>query len=146
MAIWKVKLKTKLLVLVDYSYQPEFFNILAMGQKYLSFYLHFSFNIHRVIYFEISLGKQFFRWLCRFIYKLCQLFFIYHSWYTSNFESTCKKPLFIKVTLCFWCDFSIKLSWLKRRENKTNTIFYDICYFKKLQNYHIRKNYGSYNM
>ena len=31
-------LKTKLCVLVDYSYKTKFFNILAIGQKYFSFY------------------------------------------------------------------------------------------------------------
>ena len=31
-------LKTKLYVLVDYSYKTKFFNILAIGQKYFSFY------------------------------------------------------------------------------------------------------------
>ena len=40
----KTKVKTKHCMLVDYSCQPEFFNALAIGQKYLSFYAP-SFNI-----------------------------------------------------------------------------------------------------
>ena len=85
---------------VDYSYQPEFFNILAIGQKYLSIYPPTFFNIHRVIIFPIFyLDNRFFSCLCRFIYKLDQHFFIYHSWYTSNFETTYKKPPFIKVAI-----------------------------------------------
>ena len=45
---WKNKLKTELYVLVDYFYWPNFFNILAIGQKYLSFYPPslFNNNIH----------------------------------------------------------------------------------------------------
>ena len=34
----KKQITTKLCVLVDYSYYPKFFNILAIGQKYFSFY------------------------------------------------------------------------------------------------------------
>ena len=66
--IWKGKLKAKPCVLVDYSYWPKFFNILAIGQKYFSFDYQF---FH---------GKQFFSWLGRFMYKLGQHLFIYHSW------------------------------------------------------------------
>ena len=47
-------------VVVDFSYKPKFFNILAVGQKYLSFYLPSFFSIHRVNKFEIFLDKQFF--------------------------------------------------------------------------------------
>ena len=47
----KEKLKAELCILVDYSYQPEFFNTLATGQKYLSVYLPSFFNIHRIITF-----------------------------------------------------------------------------------------------
>ena len=45
-------------------------------------------------------------------------FFVFHSWYTVNFESANKKPPFIKVAISFWCNFSIKLSKLQRREIK----------------------------
>ena len=48
--------------------------------------------------------KQFSGWLCMFIYKLGQHFFIYHSWHTSNPESTNKNPPFIKNVLCFDVD------------------------------------------
>ena len=48
MTIWKGILKTKLCIFVDYSYLPEFFNMLAIGQKYLSIYSPYFFNIHRV--------------------------------------------------------------------------------------------------
>ena len=65
MTIWKDKLKIELCILVDYSYQPEFFNILAIGQKYLSFYQPSFFNIDRVINFQVFLDEQFFSWLCR---------------------------------------------------------------------------------
>ena len=51
--------------------------------------------------FEIFLDKQFFSLLCRFIYKLSQHLFIYHSLYTYNFESTYKKPPFIKAAIFF---------------------------------------------
>ena len=46
--IWKEKLKTELCVLVDYSYWPKFFNILATGQKHFIFYPPslFNNNIH----------------------------------------------------------------------------------------------------
>ena len=37
----------------------------------------------------------------RFIYKFRQHFFVYHSWKTSNFESTYKKPSFIKKVAIF---------------------------------------------
>ena len=33
-----------------------------------------------------------------------QHFFIYHSWYTSNFETTYKKPPFIQVAIFFDVD------------------------------------------
>ena len=46
MAISKGKLKTELCVLVDYFYEPKFFNISAAGQNYFSFYLPILFNIH----------------------------------------------------------------------------------------------------
>ena len=51
MTIWKDKLKTKFFILVDYSYELGFFNIKAIGQKYLSIYPPSFFNIHRVIAF-----------------------------------------------------------------------------------------------
>ena len=86
------------------------------------------FDIHRVISFEVFLGKQFLNWLGRFMYKLSQHFFIYHSCSTSNFESTYKKPPFITIDTFFWCNFSIKLSWLQRKDNKTNTILYERYY------------------
>ena len=37
--IWKGKLKTELCALLDYFYQPKFFNILAIGQRYFSFHV-----------------------------------------------------------------------------------------------------------
>ena len=46
MTIWKGKLETKLHVLVDFSYLPKFFNILAVFQKYFSFYPPSLFNIY----------------------------------------------------------------------------------------------------
>ena len=52
MAIRKSKLKTELGILVDYSYLHEFFNILAIGQKYLSTYPPFFFNTHRLTIFR----------------------------------------------------------------------------------------------
>ena len=45
------KLKTELCILVDYSYLPEFFKILAIAQNYLSIYPPSFFNIQRVIIF-----------------------------------------------------------------------------------------------
>ena len=41
----KGKLKAELCILVDNSYQTEFFNILVIGQKYLSIYQPSFFNI-----------------------------------------------------------------------------------------------------
>ena len=46
------KLKIQFCVLVDYSYLPEFFDILAIGQKNLSIYPPSFFNIYRVIIFS----------------------------------------------------------------------------------------------
>ena len=44
------------------------------------------------------LDKQFFSCLCGFIFfKLTLL--IYHSWHTFNFDTTYKKPPFIKVVI-----------------------------------------------
>ena len=71
------------------------------------------------------LNVQFFSWLWRFISKLGKQFFIYHTWYTSNFETTYKKPPFINVAIFSWCSFSIKLSWSLGRSNKIYTILYD---------------------
>ena len=56
--------------------------------------------------------------------------FIYHSWHTSNFETTYKKSPFIKAAIFFRCSFSIKLPWLQRRSNKVNTILYDRYYLQ----------------
>ena len=89
-----------LCILSDYSYYPDFFNILSIGQKYLSFFTPSFLKIHWVINLEIFLGKHFFSWLCRFIYKLDKYFFIYLSWNTSSFESTYIKPISIKVAFC----------------------------------------------
>ena len=44
-------------------------------------------------------GKQFFSWLGRFTYKLSWHFLIYQSWLTSNFESTYRKPPFMKAVI-----------------------------------------------
>ena len=52
--------ETELCIPVDYSYQPEFFNILATGQKHLSLNANFFFNVHRVINFKIFLDENFF--------------------------------------------------------------------------------------
>ena len=58
MTISKEKLKTKHYILADYSYQTEFFDILAIIQKYLSFYPPSIFNKLRVIKnYKIFLGK-----------------------------------------------------------------------------------------
>ena len=51
---------------------------------------------------------------------------------------TLKLPIKIHSSsrqLFFWCSFSIRLSWLQRRNKKINTILYDRCYLhlKKLQ-------------
>ena len=66
------------------------------------------------------------------VYIYIGLALLYHSWYTSNFETTYKIPPFIKVAIFFWSSFSIKLSWFQRRNNKIDTILYDRYY---LQNY-----------
>ena len=125
--IWKSS-KIEHCILVDFSYWTEFFNILAIGQK------HFSFCpppfLHRLINFEIFPGKYFFSSLCRFIYKLGYHFFIYHSYYISKFESVYKKHLFIKIATFFWCNFSIKLSRLQRRNNKFSIILYGRYYLE----------------
>ena len=42
----KSQLKTELCVLLDYSYQAKFFNILAIGQRYFSFYSPSLLNIN----------------------------------------------------------------------------------------------------
>ena len=97
--IWKDKLKTELCIATCKLFLltcAEFFNILAIGQKYFSIYPPFLFIIkHRVIIYQIFLDKYFSSWLCRIIYKLGQQFFIYHLWYSSNLETTYKKPPFI---------------------------------------------------
>ena len=61
MTTWKGKSKTKLCILVDYSFKPVFSNTLAIGQKYYSFYPPPFFDQNRVINFELFLGKQFFK-------------------------------------------------------------------------------------
>ena len=61
---------------------------------------------------------------------LIGLHFIYHSWYISDFETTYKNPHFIKEAIFFWSSSSIKLLWLQRRSNKSNTILYDSYYFQ----------------
>ena len=68
--------------------------------------------------------------MCRFIYKLGQHFFIYHSWFTSNFETTYKKPSLIKAALFLWCSLNIILSWLPKRSNKNTVILYDRYYLQ----------------
>ena len=128
MTIWKGKLKIELNVLVDCYYETVFLNILTIGPKYLSFYPPSFFNIHKVINFKVFPDEQFFLLLCRFIYKFRWHFFIYHSWSTFNFDSTYNNLPFIKVTILFWCSFSIKLSWFQRRHNKIDIIPYDRFY------------------
>ena len=54
-AIWKGKLKAKHCLLRDYSYWPEFFNILAICKMLLSFYLLSVFKIRRVINFVMQI-------------------------------------------------------------------------------------------
>ena len=52
MTIWRGKLKIKLCILVDHSYEAELFSILAIGQKYLNLYEPFGKAIpHHVSYF-----------------------------------------------------------------------------------------------
>ena len=105
----------------------------------LSIYPPFFFNIHRVIIFPIFFDNQFFSWLCRFTYKLGEHFFFYYSWYTSNFETTYKKPPIIKLAIFFWCSFSIKFSWLQRRIDKISTILYDKYYLQNCKLSHLKK-------
>ena len=102
----------------------------------MSTYPPFFFNIH---FSKFFLDNQLFSWLCRFIYKLGYNFFIYRTWYTSNFETTYKKPPFIMVAICFWCSFSIKLSWLQRRSNKINTMLYGIYYLQNFKAINLKK-------
>ena len=80
---------------------------------------------YRVLSFDIFRSKQFFSWLCRFIYKLGRVLFIYHSWYNSY-----KKVTIHQRSYFFWCNFSIKLPYLWRRENKINTRPYDKYYLQ----------------
>ena len=47
MAIWKGEIKTEFCILVNYYL--NLFNILAIGQKYFSFYQPSFFNIARVM-------------------------------------------------------------------------------------------------
>ena len=54
MTIWTGKLKTEHCIVVGCSYLLEFFNILAVGQKYFSFYPPSFFDIHGVINVEVS--------------------------------------------------------------------------------------------
>ena len=98
--------------------KPKFFNIWAIAQNYLSIYPLSFFSIHRVITFPKFSRST--------IFKLI----IYYSWHTSNFGTTYKKPPFIKVAIFFWCSFSIKLSWLRMRNNKINTILCDRYYLQ----------------
>ena len=70
------------------------------------------------------------------MYKFGQHFFIYHSWYISNFESNYKKSPFIKVAIFFWYNFSINLSWLQSGDDKINMI--DIIY-KTVKPSHLKK-------
>ena len=53
----------------------------------------------------------------------------------------------IKVAIFFWCNFSVKLPWLKRRGNKLNTALFDRYYsqnckvitFRKITNHRRHK-------
>ena len=116
-----------------------------LGQKCLSFYPPFSLNIRKVINFEFFLGKQFFSWLCRVIYKLGWHFFIYHYWYISNFESTYKKPLLIKVAI--FPDVILVSNYHACKGEAIKLIPYymvDIIY--KLQSHHHWKSYKLYKI
>ena len=42
----KRQIKTEPYILVDYFYEPKFFNILAIDQKYFSFYPHSFFMVN----------------------------------------------------------------------------------------------------
>ena len=57
----KGKLKTKRCVLVDYSYYPKFFNILAIaGQNYFSFYPLSLFRNNIASYIASQLARIYF--------------------------------------------------------------------------------------
>ena len=78
----------------------------------------------------------------RLIYKLSQHLFIYHSCYTSNFESTYKKPLFIKVAI--FSDVILVSKYHGCKGGTTNPMqFYmiDIIYktVKHLKKSHLKK-------
>ena len=47
---------------------------------------------------------------------------------------TYKKPPFIKVAI-----FSVKLSWLQRRDNKINSALFDIYYLQNCKNITFKK-------
>ena len=126
MTIWKGKLKTEFCILVDYFYLPEFFNVLAIGQKYLSFFppsffnrATWSNNFSKFSYvnnFSVDYTCLYINWANT---PLCII-----PGYTFNFETTCKKARLIKVAIFFWCSVSINLPWFQRRSNKINTILY----------------------
>ena len=63
--------------------------LLVIGQKHLSFYPPSFFNIDRVINFQIFLDNNF----------SVDYAGLYYA--GSNFDSACKKPLFIKVAIFF---------------------------------------------
>ena len=82
------------------------------------------------------------------MHKLGQHLFIYHSWQTSNFESTHKKPPFIKVAI--FSDVILVSNYHGCKEevaNKLNTTLFDIVYkivksshLEKLQSYQMEIN------
>ena len=87
---WVIYDKLKGKLKTEYCISSRLFllsKIFAIGQRNLT---PSYFNMHKITNFEIFIGKLFFSSLCRFIYRFIKHFFIYHSRYTFNFESTCK--------------------------------------------------------
>ena len=98
MTTWKRKLKTELCILFNFSLVTQIFLSISNCSKVFE-HLPIRFLQYSYTVFPNFPNKQFFSWLCRFKYTLGQYFFIYHSWYTSNFEATYKKRPFFKVAI-----------------------------------------------
>ena len=52
----------------------------------------------------------------------------------STLELLIKSHPSSRLQFFFWCSFSIKLPWLQRRRNKTNTILHDRYYLQNCKN------------
>ena len=74
--------------------------------------------IGRVQIFQVFHSKQFYSWLGRFIYKLGY----------SNFESTYKKPPFIKVVIFYDVIFVSNYHGCKGEDNKIYPTLFDKYY------------------